>query len=172
MKRICILLTVAIICLCMLFACNDGVTEPIVSDTLSDQQSADNNSDINSLEPQESAVVDESVSVDESNSDEESSVDDESSVDEESSVDDEISVDEESDDVSSEVCAHNVVIDPAVASTCTETGLTEGSHCSLCGTVLKAQETVDLIPHNESEWIIGAEPTHTEVGMEYTNCTV
>ena len=40
-----------------------------------------------------------------------------------------------------------VVTDEAVAATCTETGLTEGSHCSVCGVVIKAQETVKTVGH-------------------------
>lgn len=36
----------------------------------------------------------------------------------------------------------NAVIDPAVAPTCEATGLTEGSHCSVCGKVIVAQEVV------------------------------
>lgn len=40
------------------------------------------------------------------------------------------------------VAAHTPVVDAAVAPTCMETGLTEGSHCSVCGAVLNAQETV------------------------------
>ena len=37
---------------------------------------------------------------------------------------------------------HTVVTDPAVAPAIGETGLTQGSHCSVCGTVLTAQKTV------------------------------
>ena len=35
--------------------------------------------------------------------------------------------------------AHKPVSDPAVPATCTKTGLTEGSHCSVCGTVITKQ---------------------------------
>lgn len=42
---------------------------------------------------------------------------------------------------------HTVEIDAAVAATCTNTGLTEGSHCSVCGAVIVAQTTTDIIPH-------------------------
>ena len=38
--------------------------------------------------------------------------------------------------------AHHPVIDKAVKATYTKTGLTQGSHCSLCGTILKKQKTV------------------------------
>ena len=37
---------------------------------------------------------------------------------------------------------HNEVIDAAVDATCTQSGLTEGKHCSVCDTVLTAQKTV------------------------------
>ncbi len=37
---------------------------------------------------------------------------------------------------------HTAVTDAAVEATCTETGLTEGSHCSVCGTTLVAQTVV------------------------------
>ncbi|MCD8041422.1 MAG: leucine-rich repeat domain-containing protein, partial [Clostridia bacterium] len=46
-----------------------------------------------------------------------------------------------------EKLAHTVVIDSAVAATCTSTGLTEGSHCSVCNTVIVAQEETDMLEH-------------------------
>lgn len=46
-----------------------------------------------------------------------------------------------------EVAGHTEVIDQAVAPTCTETGLTEGKHCSVCGEILVAQQTVKATGH-------------------------
>ena len=46
------------------------------------------------------------------------------------------------------VCTHTPIKDPAVAPTCTKTGLAEGTHCSKCGTVLIAQTVVPTIPHS------------------------
>lgn len=42
--------------------------------------------------------------------------------------------------------AHTPVVDPAVPATVTKTGLTEGSHCSVCGTVIIAQQVVPKLP--------------------------
>lgn len=44
---------------------------------------------------------------------------------------------------------HTEVVDEAVAPTCTETGLTEGVHCSACDEVLTAQEVLPAIGHTE-----------------------
>ena len=43
---------------------------------------------------------------------------------------------------------HNEVIDEAVAPTYTSTGLTEGSHCSVCGVVFVEQEEVPMLQAN------------------------
>jgi len=59
---------------------------------------------------------------------------------------------------------HTEVIDAAVAATCTETGLTEGKHCSVCNEVIVAQEVVDALGHTE---VVDAAvaPTCTETGL-------
>lgn len=43
---------------------------------------------------------------------------------------------------------HGEEIDPAKAPTCTESGLTEGVHCSVCGQVIVPQETVPALGHD------------------------
>ena len=46
---------------------------------------------------------------------------------------------------------HSTVIDEAVAATCTEDGLTEGSHCSVCNTVIVPQQVIPA-EHHFGEW--------------------
>ncbi len=49
--------------------------------------------------------------------------------------------------------SHSIVVDAAIAPTCTETGLTEGSHCSTCNAVITAQETVPALGHSFSDGV-------------------
>ena len=58
---------------------------------------------------------------------------------------------------------HTVVTDPATPATCTTSGLSEGSHCSVCGEVLAEQEYIPATGHTEvfTEYV---EPTCTEDG--------
>lgn len=43
---------------------------------------------------------------------------------------------------------HTPVTDAAVAATCVTKGKTEGSHCSVCNAVIKAQESTEIDPNN------------------------
>ncbi len=69
-------------------------------------------------------------------------------------------------------CKHNVVTDNAVLPTCTTTGLTEGSHCSICNEVFVEQTVVDALGHT----IVAdpaKDPTCTETGLtEGSHCSV
>lgn len=66
----------------------------------------------------------------------------------------------------------NIVKDVAVALTCTETGLTEGSHCGDCNKILIAQEVVSSTNHTEViDPAVAA--TCTETGLtEGSHCSV
>ena len=63
-----------------------------------------------------------------------------------------------------------LVHDNATEPTCTETGLTEGVHCSNCGRVFVAQEEIPATGHSYSTAVTA--PTCTEVGFTTHNCTV
>ena len=67
--------------------------------------------------------------------------------------------------------AHTEVIDEAVAATCTQTGLTEGSHCSVCGTVLVEQEVIPTIAHTYTREVT-QEPTCEQAGETTYTCSV
>lgn len=58
-----------------------------------------------------------------------------------------------------------VMTDYAVPATCTESGLTEGSHCASCGEVLVAQQEVPALDHDLQQYAAKA-PTCTKDGWE------
>ena len=67
---------------------------------------------------------------------------------------------------------HSSVTDVAVEATCTNTGLTEGSHCSECGEVIVSQESTEALGHDWSgEWKTVKEATEKEDGKKETVCT-
>ncbi len=65
---------------------------------------------------------------------------------------------------------HNMVIDAAVAATCTETGLTEGSHCTRCDYKIAQKVTPKLGHAMVTDAAVAA--TCTETGLtEGSHCT-
>ncbi|MCI6567835.1 MAG: S-layer homology domain-containing protein [Dysosmobacter sp.] len=61
---------------------------------------------------------------------------------------------------------------PGKAATCTETGLTDGVKCAVCGEILTAQETIPVTAHTE-ETIPAVPATCTETGLkEGKKCSV
>ena len=66
---------------------------------------------------------------------------------------------------------HSSVTDPAVSATCTETGLTDGAHCSRCDTVIKAQQEVPALGHDWGAYSQTTAPTCTEKGVETSECS-
>lgn len=65
---------------------------------------------------------------------------------------------------------HNEEVIPAVAATCTKTGLTEGKKCLVCGEVLVAQEVTPVIDHTYGEWIVDQEATCVDAGAQLKYC--
>jgi len=65
---------------------------------------------------------------------------------------------------------HTPVSIPGKAATCTEAGLTEGSKCSVCGTVLTAQSAIPAKGHNY-QVTASKEPTATEDGYRTYTCS-
>ena len=65
---------------------------------------------------------------------------------------------------------HKAVKDAAVVATCETAGKTEGSHCSVCGTVLKAQTTTAALGHDYGEWKTIKAATYTEPGQAERVC--
>lgn len=57
---------------------------------------------------------------------------------------------------------HTPVTDPAVAPTETSDGLTEGSHCGVCGVVLQAQEVIPMRDPTIDTWFSRAATTEAD----------
>lgn len=66
-----------------------------------------------------------------------------------------------------ENCKAEVI--PAVAATCTTTGRSEGSKCSVCGAVLKAQTTVSALGHDFQ--FSSTTATCSKAGKDIFKCT-
>ena len=60
---------------------------------------------------------------------------------------------------------------PGKAATCTETGLTEGKHCSVCGVTLMGQNVVPAKGHDWGEWTVSIPATPEAEGEEIRTCS-
>ncbi len=67
---------------------------------------------------------------------------------------------------------HTEVVDAAVAATCEKTGLTEGSHCSVCDEVLVAQQETPKAAHTETKIEAVAATCSAEGATEGKKCSV
>jgi len=65
-----------------------------------------------------------------------------------------------------------VTEDAAVTPTCTENGLTAGSHCALCGNVITAQEVLEAYGHRWDAGEVLTPPTDDASGVKRYTCTV
>ena len=67
---------------------------------------------------------------------------------------------------------HTAVTDKGYPATCTTAGKTEGSHCSVCGAVIKAQTTITATGHKSSGWIVDKAASIGVKGSKHKECTV
>ena len=67
---------------------------------------------------------------------------------------------------------HNPITDYGKPATCTENGLTEGSHCNVCGTVLVPQKVIPKLDHNYTSQVTSVASCTTRGSITYTcqNC--
>ena len=67
---------------------------------------------------------------------------------------------------------HTAVTDKGYPATCTTAGKTEGSHCSVCNTVIKVQTVINATGHKSSGWIVDKVASIGVKGSKHKECTV
>ena len=67
---------------------------------------------------------------------------------------------------------HTAVTDKGYPATCTTAGKTDGSHCSVCNTVIKAQTVINATGHKSSGWITDKAVSIGVKGSMHKECTV
>ena len=67
---------------------------------------------------------------------------------------------------------HTAVTDKGYPATCTTAGKTDGSHCSVCNTVIKVQTVINATGHKSSGWIVDKTASIGVKGSKHRECTV
>ena len=67
---------------------------------------------------------------------------------------------------------HTAVTDKGYSATCTTAGKTDGSHCSVCNTVIKVQTVINATGHKSSGWIVDKTASIGVKGSKHKECTV
>ena len=67
---------------------------------------------------------------------------------------------------------HTAVTDKGYPATCTTAGKTDGSHCSVCNTVIKVQTVINATGHKSSAWITDKAASIGVKGSKHKECTV
>ena len=67
---------------------------------------------------------------------------------------------------------HTAVTDKGYPATCTTAGKTDGSHCSVCNTVIKVQAVIYATGHKSSGWIVDKAASIGVKGSKHKECTV
>ena len=67
---------------------------------------------------------------------------------------------------------HTAVNDKGYPATCTIAGKTDGSHCSVCNTVIKVQTVINATGHKSSGWIVDKAASIGVKGSKHKECTV
>ena len=65
---------------------------------------------------------------------------------------------------------HTAVVVPAKAATCTETGLTEGKECKICGATLVEQKEIPALDHDWDNGKVTTPATCTKDGVKTYTC--
>ena len=66
---------------------------------------------------------------------------------------------------------HTAVTDKGYPATCTTAGKTDGSHCSVCNTVIKVQTVINATGHKSSGWIVDKAASIGVKGSKHKECT-
>ena len=71
----------------------------------------------------------------------------------------------------SDATGHKTEIIAGYDATCTETGLTDGEKCAVCGEILKSQYVIAAKSHDYGEWFVEKPATTESEGLNVRICT-